>query len=44
LINSGQLLDDENSGAPIVWTDNFSNLFQVLRTWDGRRVAVDEAL
>ncbi len=31
-INAGQLLDDQNSGPPIVWTDSFSNLFQVLRT------------
>jgi hypothetical protein len=34
LAGTGQLLDDENSGMPIVWTDNFSNLFDVLQTGD----------
>ena len=34
LVGVGQLLDDENSGTPIVWTDNFSNLFDVLEGRD----------
>jgi hypothetical protein len=32
LAGTGQLLDDDNSGPAIVWTDNFSNLFDVLHT------------